>query len=122
MSPALVVEHVPRLDPAPCIIEGQEPMGVEALVPEAAVERLDEGIVGRLAGATEVQDHAVLVGPSIERVGDELRAVVDVDALGRASVGDDGIEHGHDLRALDPLVDLDRQSFARIDIEQRQAP
>lgn len=33
----------------------QEPVRVQALTPEAAVKRLDEGVIGGLAGAGEVQ-------------------------------------------------------------------
>ena len=46
-----------------------------------AVERLDEGIVGRLARATEDELHAAAVRPGIQRLGDELRAIVHAEAL-----------------------------------------
>jgi hypothetical protein len=56
-------------------------MRVEAFFSEAAVERFDEAVVGRLARSTEVQNNAVLIGPAVECVGDELRAVVADDLL-----------------------------------------
>ena len=41
-------------------------MRVEALRPEAPVERFDVGVVGRLAWPTEVQRNAFGVGPKVE--------------------------------------------------------
>jgi hypothetical protein len=40
-------------------------MLVQALGPEAAIERIDEGIVCRLAGAREVDRDPALIGPEI---------------------------------------------------------
>ncbi len=56
-------------------------MGVQALRPEAAVEGLDERVVGRLARPREVQHDVVLVSPQIEVAGDELRPLIDPDRL-----------------------------------------
>ena len=46
---ALVVISSPRLDLGPGVGQRQEPVGVQALVTKAAVERLDEDVVGRLS-------------------------------------------------------------------------
>jgi hypothetical protein len=46
--------------------KAQEPSGMEASLTEAAVECLDEGVVGRLPRPGEVQSGAALVGPDIE--------------------------------------------------------
>lgn len=48
----------------------------EALTSEAVVEALDGGIVGRLAGATEVHAHLVPIAPVVDRDRCELGAVV----------------------------------------------
>lgn len=47
---ALVVVPPPRLDLAPRVGQRQELVRVQALVMQAAVERLDQRVVGRLAG------------------------------------------------------------------------
>ena len=60
-------------------------VGVQALVAEAAVERLDEGVVGRLAGSREVERDAVSVGPPVKGLRNELRAIVDPNGLGCAT-------------------------------------
>ena len=95
-------------------------MGVEALLAQSSVERLHERVVDRLAWPAEVERHAMLVGPAIERVRHELRAVVDPDPLGRAAHGNDSIERIGDLLAGDALVHHDGQRLAREHIEQRQ--
>ena len=50
---------------------------VKALTPEDGVERLDVGVVRRLAGPAEVEPNVVPVGPVVDRPRRELRAVVD---------------------------------------------
>ncbi len=49
---------------------------VEALVPEAPVEALDEAVLHRLARRDVVPFDLPLLGPSEDRAGGELRAVV----------------------------------------------
>ena len=44
-------------------------MGVQAFGPQLAVERLDEAVVGRLAGSREVQGDVVGIGPQVEIPG-----------------------------------------------------
>src|SRR3546814_15150257 len=64
----------------------QEPRVVHAVRPQPAVERLDERVVGRLAGAREVEDDAALISPEIETAGDELRAMLHTDRPGIAGL------------------------------------
>ena len=45
----LVVVSTPSLAFSPCLVEAQEPVGVQALRPEFAVQAFDEGIVRRFA-------------------------------------------------------------------------
>jgi hypothetical protein len=56
---------------------------------EASVERLDEGVFGRLSGPGEVQRDAVPVGPEVEIAGDALAALVDADRLRIADLSAD---------------------------------
>src|SRR5207237_9876338 len=59
--------------------KAKEPVGVETFLPEASVERLDECVVGGLAGPGEVQRDAALVGPDVEIARHELGALIDTD-------------------------------------------
>ena len=82
MGPDLVVVLTPIFYFSPGIVKAHEPVGVEAFAAELAVEGFDEGIIGRLAGAGEVEDDTLLIGPQIEIAGDEFRALIDTDAFG----------------------------------------
>lgn len=79
MGPILVVVSAPTLQLFGRVGKRQEPVGVQALGPEAAVKGLDEGVIRGLAGPREVQGDAKVAG-------DELRALVDPDSLGEASL------------------------------------
>lgn len=61
-------------------------MLVEALVAEAAVEALHEGVLDRPARLDEVQMYAVLVGPEVEGLAGELGAELWVGGSERTGV------------------------------------
>src|SRR6056297_4328790 len=71
----LVVVSTPILQLLASIGKAHEPVRVQAFRPELRIERLDEAVVGRLAGAGEVQRDVVGIGPKIEVPGDEFAAV-----------------------------------------------
>ena len=48
------------------VSKAQEPVSVQTFCPEAAIERFDEGVVGRLARPGEVERDAALIGPEIQ--------------------------------------------------------
>ncbi len=73
---ALIVDRAPRLNLAPRVAEGQEPVGVQALLAQSSIERFHEGVIGGLAGPTEDEDDAAFVGPLIECVGGELWTIL----------------------------------------------
>ena len=91
----------PGLDLGSGIVQRQEPVGVQALVAQAAVEALDERIIGRLARAAEVERYAVLIGPAVQCLRDKLRAIVHPYASrttqrnGRYAVCHSGGKHGY---------------------------
>lgn len=67
MRADIVVIMPPRLTFMPGIGQAQEPVCVEALGPDPAVERLCERIVGRFSGSAEVEQDIMLVGPQVGR-------------------------------------------------------
>ncbi len=81
MRADMVVVVPPHFTFMPSIGQAQEPICVETLCPDPAVERLRKGIVGWFAGPTEVQHNIMLVGPQIEILRDELGTLIDPDAL-----------------------------------------
>ena len=62
----LVVVSTPSLAFSPRVVEAHGPVRVEAFCPEFAVERFDEGIVGRFSRSREVECDAALVRPQIQ--------------------------------------------------------
>ena len=60
MGAFLVVVLTPIFQLFLGVCKAQEPVGVQTFRSEAAVERFDEGIVGRLSGPREVECHATL--------------------------------------------------------------
>src|SRR3954454_9299455 len=67
-----VVVAPPVLDALTGISQRQEPRSVQALRSKTAVERLDIGVVGRLARSGEVDLDPVQVGPLVEHAPGEL--------------------------------------------------
>ena len=61
------------------ILQVQEPMSVQALAAQLAVERLYERIVCGLTRAGEVKDHSALASPQIHISRDKFAAIVDPD-------------------------------------------
>lgn len=57
-------------------------MGVQAVVPEAAVEALDERILHRFASRSLNQLNTMLAGPLIERLAGKFQAMVGSNGLG----------------------------------------
>lgn len=63
-------------------------MGVQALRPELAVHAFDERVVGRLAGAAEVERDTVHEGSQIEVSANKFGPVVEPDRLRVTDLGD----------------------------------
>ena len=81
-----------------------------------STKALSVGLPGRLKSSVD----GVLVSPAVERLRDELRAVVDTDGLGSTTPYRDPPHGVDDLLALDALIDLDRQGLAGVGIDDGQ--
>ena len=75
----VIVVYPPRLAFSTCVGKVHEPVCVQTLRSEFAVQALDEGIVRRFAGTGKVELDAFHVGPEIKVLRDELRPLVDPD-------------------------------------------
>ncbi|MBG6203045.1 hypothetical protein IWQ48_004202 [Labrenzia sp. EL_13] len=75
--------------------KAQEPVRIQALGPEPAVEGLNEGVVRRFSRPGEVKRDASSIGPQIEIPGDELRALIDPDRLWIANLRTDDLQGSH---------------------------
>ena len=67
MRAVLIVVDPSVFDGPPSVGEGEEPVLVQALVSEPAVEALDEAVLLGLPRVDEAQPDATLVGPLVVR-------------------------------------------------------
>jgi hypothetical protein len=81
---SLVVVCPPFFDDLASVSEGEEPVFVQALVAQPAVEALDVGVLDGLAGIDEAQANTVLIGPLVEGLAGQLGAVVESISAGAA--------------------------------------
>ena len=56
-------------------------MSVQAFIPEAAVERLYQGVISWFSRPGKVQDNPVLVGPFVQCLRDEFAAIINLVSL-----------------------------------------
>jgi len=71
-----VVVLAPAFDRLPRVSEGEKPILIQALLSQSTIEAFNESIVCRLAGPAELELHTMTMRPGVERLGDELAAVV----------------------------------------------
>ncbi len=80
VRPDVVVVGSPLFNRVAGVEPITEPMLVETLIPELAVEAFDECVLCRFARLDEVQLHAVILRPEEQCLAGELRAVVHIEA------------------------------------------
>src|SRR5262249_36756368 len=103
----LIVVSTPSLAFSLSLVETEEPVRVQTLAAELAVEALDEGVVRRLARSAEVESDVMHEGPQVELLADELRSVVEPDCFWIANFGSSTIEHGNDVTGAPALLHFD---------------
>jgi hypothetical protein len=77
-----VVVAPPGFNLCSCVRQVEEPVLVQAFVPELAVEAFDEGVLDGLAGSDELNPDLGMVGPLVEGAAGELGTVVAYNANG----------------------------------------
>ena len=92
MRPDRVVVVAPQGQLAPCIIQAVEYFLVQEPVAQAAVERLDEGVLLRFPWVGVVPRHIVLIGQFQDRPTGELGPSVTDNATRLAIDSDEGTE------------------------------
>ncbi len=97
----LVVVSTPSLAFSPRVVEGHEPVCVQTLRSELAVERFNEGIVGRLAWPGEVERDTTLVRPQIQIARHKLGTLVSPYHGRESYFSPDPFQYLHDVGAAD---------------------
>ena len=80
MAPLLVVPALPFFGHATHLAECFEHVAVEHLLAIGSVEAFDKAVLHRSARLDVLQEHAILVSPSFQRLADELRTVVEPES------------------------------------------
>jgi hypothetical protein len=104
VRPDLVVVLPPDGGGAPGLLQGLEPLLVEVLVPELAVEALDVAILHRPAWLDQDVPNAMRIRPAPEGAACELRAIVSAHSLRVASEEGRAIEQPRDVQSRNAPV------------------
>ena len=83
----VIVIAPPSFDQPLGVRDRFEAVHVQTFIMKWAVETLDTGVLHGLSWPNEVQRDTALIGPFIERLRREFRAMVDRDGLGKATTG-----------------------------------
>jgi hypothetical protein len=81
MRSEVVVFLPPGFDGLAGVFQTLEPMEIQTLIPESAIETLDETVFDWPAWSNENQLHSISVGPLVQSLAGEFRTVVDDDSL-----------------------------------------
>ena len=122
MGPDLVVVATPGLHGRSGVVEVDEPVQVEARVPELAVEALHVGVLRRLARVDEAQPDAIGPRPAVHGLRRELRPVVDDDDLRQTARLFQLVQDPSDPDSRDRGVREDVRALSRPLVHDRQAP
>lgn len=122
MWPELVIVSTPILHLRSSIVEAHEPVGVQALRLELAVETFDVAVVCRLSRPGEVEDDTPVIGPEIKISRDEFAAVVDPDGGRIANLPAHAFQCLNHILALLIEARIDRRREAGEGVDDRQNP
>ena len=117
----LVVVAAPLGEDVAGLSQRREPVLVEALVPELAVEALDVAVLHGSARLDQQVLDAVLLRPCDEGPAGELRTVVGAHRPRVAAEPRSLIQHAHDVGAADAMVDRDVDALVGKVVGDRQA-
>ena len=80
--PILIVVPAPSGDQDTSLLQARKPMVIQALIPEAPVEALDERILRGFPGLDQFELNAMLAGPLIQRLAGKFRPLIGSNGLG----------------------------------------
>ena len=122
MRSNLVVIRLPFVGSAASLEDRREPVHVEELVANLAVERFDTCVLRRFAGRDEVQLDISLSCPAQHRMAGKLGAVIKANRLGKVALERDPLELADDIGASLRVIDVQRQALSGEVVDDRQGP
>ena len=117
----MVVFVAPVLDEQAGLGERAEPVLVEAVVTEGAVEGFDEGVLGGFARLDVMEMDAGGLGPEVDGFAGELGAVVGGDGLWQAAYEGELLKERDDGSAADGSVGMECEALACEVIDEGEA-
>ncbi len=123
MEPVLIVIISPKIEYTLGFVHRHEPVLVQILCPELAVERFNKRVFCRLSWPAEVKFDTIPVSPQIQTLRNKLRSIVHANAccLGSSRL-DDGIHHLDHIITGQPSPRTNRQALTAKVIAKRQHP
>lgn len=116
-----VVFMAPVIDEQAGFLEGAEPVLIEAVIAEGAVEGLDEGVLDGLARLDVIEVDLAPLGPEVEGLTGELGPIVTGDGTRSFQRVAKGIKQIGYSSTPDGGIDMERQALAGAVIDQGQA-
>ncbi len=118
----LVIVSTPILHLRSRVVKAHEPMGVQALGPELAIETLDVAVVRRLARPREVEHDTLVISPEVKVPGDKFTAIIDADSGGITDLTAYPLQRLYHVFALVVEAGVDCRREAREGVDYRQHP
>jgi len=116
----MVVLVAPVFDEEASFCQRAEPMLVEAVVTEGAVEAFDEGVLSGFARLDVVDGDTRGLSPEMKGAAGKFGTVVGGDRGGQAAGGCQLLEDGDDGAAADGSIDMKSQALTSEVIDQSQ--
>ena len=88
MGSVPIVIDSPRFDRTSCILDGRELSDIQTLIAQSSVEGFHLPVLSRFSRMDEVELHTASIRPFLERLGGELRGVINRDRDRRSGLLD----------------------------------
>lgn len=120
MRPDVVVVMPPRFHQMPYLDQRAEPVLVQKLITNFAIQALGKTVFGWFARRDVMPLDALILRPLQDSSAGEFRAVVADDAMGLASFVNERIKLSHNPRAADGCIGNQGQAFSAALIHDAQ--
>jgi len=117
-----VIVDSPLFDLTPRIVERNEDVLAEALLAQAAVEALDEGVLDRVSRFDKLQFHPMVERPLIEDPTAEFRPIVGLNHQRQPALAAEPLQYPGYAFAGQRDVDFDGEAFPTPFVEHGKGP
>src|ERR1700751_2798749 len=106
MRPVLIIFVSPLLQNESGFQQGAEDLSVQAFVAQLVVEAFDIGLFPRRSGSDISAFDPLALEPVLNRLGNELWAIIAAQVLGRAITLDRCLQHSDRINGLDRVASV----------------